>query len=228
MKKLVTLFLFFIAVNASSQSKDALETAIRNYCRCMPKYFSAGNPVLRDHMHRALSAQGYSHLEILKGMEKLRTDEDFRVATYRAWQRLYEQKVTVDFNLVSIGMNSRDAQTMQTYIKKFNDQDKIGREENNMLFTGNIGPKYIPVSSFTNLVLPVDQGRYTGKVAVLITVNDNGKVIKALTEFKGTTIADGALWQSCRDALLGAALNQTAVNSGLKSGIVVFNFKVKE
>lgn len=223
----MTFLLLLVAINACSQSKQALKIAISNYSRCIEKSFTSGSPVFRYHMHNALSAQGYSYLEILKGMENLEADDTFRVATYRAWQKLYDQKVTLDFDLISIGMNSRDAQIMKEYIKKFTDQDRIGLEENQKLSTGNVGPVNIPASSFINLVLPIDSGKFTGKVAVLITIDDKSKVIKAVPAYRGTTIVDKVLWKTCGDAMLGAVLNQTAVNEGLKIGVVVFNFRVK-
>ena len=44
---------------------------------------------------------------------------------------------------------------------------------------------------------------------------------------KGTTLNDRELWQKCKDAVMGARLNQSTTAPDVQVGVVVFNFKVK-
>jgi hypothetical protein len=85
----------------------------------------------------------------------------------------------------------------------------------------------IALRRFTNLVTPNDDGQKTGKIAVRISINKEGVVIDATPGVKGTTLNDRELWQKCKDAVMGARLNQSSSAPDIQVGVVVFNFKVK-
>lgn len=89
------------------------------------------------------------------------------------------------------------------------------------------GDTPIALRHFTNLVTPADDGQKTGKVAVRISINKQGVVINAVPGVKGTTLSDRELWQKCKDAVMGARLNQSVNAPDVQVGVVVFNFKVK-
>jgi hypothetical protein len=89
------------------------------------------------------------------------------------------------------------------------------------------GETPIALRRFTNLVTPSDDGQKTGKIAVRISINKEGLVVNAVPGVKGTTLNDRVLWQKCKDAVMGARLNQSANAPDLQVGVVVFNFKVQ-
>ncbi len=89
------------------------------------------------------------------------------------------------------------------------------------------GETPIALRRFTNLVTPQDDGQKTGKIAVRISINKQGIVINAVPGVKGTTLNDRELWQKCKDAVMGARLNQSENAPDVQVGVVIFNFKVK-
>jgi len=89
------------------------------------------------------------------------------------------------------------------------------------------GETPIALRRFTNLVTPQDDGQKTGKIAVRISINKEGIVINAVPGVKGTTLNDRELWQKCKEAVMGARLNQSANAPDVQVGVVVFNFKVQ-
>jgi hypothetical protein len=89
------------------------------------------------------------------------------------------------------------------------------------------GETPIALRKFTNLVTPNDDGQKTGKIAVRITINKEGIVVNATPGVRGTTLNDRDLWQKCKEAVMGARLNQSSTAPDLQVGVVVFNFKVK-
>ncbi len=89
------------------------------------------------------------------------------------------------------------------------------------------GETPIALRRFTNLVTPTDDGQKTGRIAVRITINKQGIVTNAVPGVKGTTLSDRDLWQKCRDAVMGARLNQSSTAPDEQVGVVVFNFKVQ-
>jgi len=89
------------------------------------------------------------------------------------------------------------------------------------------GTNPIALRRFTNLVTPQDDGQKTGKIAVRISINKQGIVVDAVPGVKGTTLQDIALWNKCKEAVMGARLNQSESAPDLQVGVVVFNFKVK-
>lgn len=89
------------------------------------------------------------------------------------------------------------------------------------------GETPIALRRFTNLVTPQDDGQKTGKIAVRISINREGIVVNAVPGVKGTTLNDRKLWEKCKEAVMGARLNQSSSAPDLQIGVVVFNFKVK-
>lgn len=89
------------------------------------------------------------------------------------------------------------------------------------------GDTPIALRRFTNLVTPADDGQKTGKIAVRISINREGIVINAVPGVRGTTLNDRELWQKCKDAVMGARLNQSSSAPDVQVGVVVFNFKVQ-
>jgi hypothetical protein len=89
------------------------------------------------------------------------------------------------------------------------------------------GETPIALRRFTNLVTPADDGQKTGKIAVRISINKEGIVINAVPGVKGTTLNDRELWEKCKEAVMGARLNQSSTAPDVQVGVVVFNFKVK-
>jgi hypothetical protein len=89
------------------------------------------------------------------------------------------------------------------------------------------GDTPIALRRFTNLVTPQDDGQKTGKVAVRLSINKDGIVINAVPGVKGTTLNDRDLWQKCKDAVMGARLNQSENAPDVQVGVVIFNFKVR-
>jgi hypothetical protein len=89
------------------------------------------------------------------------------------------------------------------------------------------GETPIALRRFTNLVTPQDDGQKTGKIAVRISINRGGIVINAVPGVKGTTLNDRELWQKCKEAVMGARLNQSENAPDVQVGVVIFNFKVK-
>ncbi|MFB5946720.1 hypothetical protein [Albibacterium profundi] len=72
-----------------------------------------------------------------------------------------------------------------------------------------------------------DDGEFSGKVAVEIRVDREGKVLSARAGVRGTTISDNALYERCERAVLGAQLNQVEMAPSIQTGVIVFNFKLK-
>lgn len=110
-----------------------------------------------------------------------------------------------------------------------NQGDKDGDPLANNYGEGGSGFGETPIAlrRFTNLVTPQDDGQKTGKIAVRISINRDGVVINAVPGVKGTTLNDRVLWQKCKEAVMGARLNQAANAPEVQIGVVVFNFKVK-
>lgn len=92
--------------------------------------------------------------------------------------------------------------------------------------SGN-GDTPVPLSKFNNLKKIDDNGQQTGKIAVKIRVNSEGKVISAVAGAKGTTFSDNALFRKCEEAVMGASLDKVGAGYEKRTFIVVFNFKVK-
>lgn len=92
--------------------------------------------------------------------------------------------------------------------------------------SGN-GNTPIPLSKFSNLVAPEDNGQKTGKIVVKIQVNRQGRVISATAGAKGTTFSDTELFRKCERAVMNATLDAIENGPEVRTAMVVFNFKVK-
>lgn len=92
--------------------------------------------------------------------------------------------------------------------------------------SGN-GDTPLPLSKFNNLKTINDDGQQTGKIAVKIRVNKDGKVISATAGAKGTTFTSETLYRKCEDAVMGASLDKVGPGYENRTFIVIFNFKVK-
>lgn len=108
-------------------------------------------------------------------------------------------------------------------------QDENGDPLSNNYGEGGSGFGETPIAlrRFTNLVLPQDEGKKTGKIAVRLKINKSGTVVDATPGVKGTTLNDRELWQKCKDAMMDARLAPSELSNDVKVGVVVFNFKVK-
>ncbi len=68
-------------------------------------------------------------------------------------------------------------------------------------------------------------GKYSGKVAIEVRVDCDGKVISARAGVRGTTISNNTLYEQCERAVLGTQLNRIDKASPVQTGVIVFNFK---
>lgn len=89
------------------------------------------------------------------------------------------------------------------------------------------GNKPLPLSKFTNLVKPEDDGQETGTIMVKIQVNKSGRIISATAGAKGTTFSNSTLYRKCENAMLGASLNPITKGPDIRIFYVPFVFKVK-
>lgn len=226
MKKLILLFLLSAYLNSNAQSDINLQNAVKDYSATVYKNFTHGAESFKALMIKSLQQQGYYYeRDILRGMERIGKDHVFREATYRVWKIISDDAPTLKLQFISIGMNAANAETMGVYIVKLNNP-------NGMLLSNNYDEKQFPtgdspiaLARFTNLVLPDDDGKKTGKIAVRISVNKDGEVTDAIPGVRGTTLSEKDLWQKCKEALIKSRLKQP--DPPVQSGIVVFNFRVK-
>jgi len=71
-------------------------------------------------MITSLQREGYyGQLEIMKGMETIDKNLEFRKATYRAWGKQFSNVDILGGNLLGIGMSASNAEIMANYIIKF-------------------------------------------------------------------------------------------------------------
>jgi len=92
--------------------------------------------------------------------------------------------------------------------------------------SGN-GNTPIGLNKFSNVKQIIDNGQQTGKIAVKVRVNKDGRVIDAIAGAKGTTFSDQNLYRLCENAIMGAVLDNMMSGYEKRSFTVVFNFKVK-
>lgn len=92
--------------------------------------------------------------------------------------------------------------------------------------SGN-GNTSIPLSKFSNVKTITDNSQKTGRIAVRVRVNRDGKVISAQAGVKGTQFIDLNLFRLCEDAIMGANMENMVAGYENRSFTVVFNFKVK-
>lgn len=92
--------------------------------------------------------------------------------------------------------------------------------------SGN-GNTPIALSKFSNVKTINDNGQQTGKIAVKVRVNNQGRVVSAQAGAKGTTFVDEKLFQVCEDAIMGAIKENPSAADEKRTFIVIFSFKVK-
>ncbi|RZJ16978.1 MAG: energy transducer TonB [Acinetobacter sp.] len=92
--------------------------------------------------------------------------------------------------------------------------------------SGN-GNTAIPLSKFSNVKTINDNTQKTGRIAVKVRVNRDGKVISAQAGVKGTQFVDLNLFRLCEDAIMGANMENMVAGYENRSFVVIFNFKVK-
>lgn len=99
----------------------------------------------------------------------------------------------------------------------------------NALYTGKIGDATLSLENRRFVVAPKieDDGKKSGKVAVEVRVDREGKIISARAGVRGTTISNSDLYEQCERAALGAQLNRLDKAPPVQTGVIVFNFKLK-
>ncbi|WP_028296821.1 energy transducer TonB family protein [Olivibacter sitiensis] len=85
----------------------------------------------------------------------------------------------------------------------------------------------LPNRSFAVRPKIEDNGRQSGVVAVEVTVDRNGNVIRARAGAKGTTLPDASLWEKCERAAMGSKFNTIDQGPDQMVGIIPFVFKVR-
>lgn len=92
--------------------------------------------------------------------------------------------------------------------------------------SGN-GNTTIDVGKFSNVKTINDNSQKTGRIAVRVRVNKNGKVISAQAGVKGTQFVDLNLFRLCEEAIMDANMDNMVAGYENRSFTVIFNFKVK-
>lgn len=149
-------------------------------------------------------------------------------------------------NTISANSNNKTTQTEQINqqaLYKGNKSAGTGRGDGTGDVAGNQGsvlgdpmaPNYgeggsgfgdtpIDLGKFSNLVKPEDNTQKRGRVAVKITIDKNGKIIRAEQSLKHSNTTDTELVRKSVNAMLGARYNGADIPSGGRTGIVVFNY----
>ncbi|WP_118194723.1 energy transducer TonB [Albibacterium indicum] len=70
-----------------------------------------------------------------------------------------------------------------------------------------------------------DDRQQSGKVAVEIRVNRDGRITSAKAGIRGTTISNHALLEECEEAVLAARLNSSDYAPSVQTGVIIFSFK---
>ena len=92
--------------------------------------------------------------------------------------------------------------------------------------SGN-GNTPIQLSKFSNVKQINDNSQKTGRIAVTVRVNKDGKVISAKAGARGTQFVDLQLFRLCEDAIIGANMDNMVAGYENRNFTVVFNFMVK-
>lgn len=72
-----------------------------------------------------------------------------------------------------------------------------------------------------------DSGDLSGKIAVEVRVDRDGKIVSARAGVRGTTITNNELFEKCERAALSAQLNRLEKAPPVQSGVIVFNFRIE-
>ncbi len=98
-------------------------------------------------------------------------------------------------------------------------------------FYGDGGSGYgnnpLPLSSFRNLVKPIDDSQVSGTIMVKITVNKQGRILTAVAGARGTTFTNNDLFRKCEEALRNASLDPITKGPDIRIFYVRFAFKLK-
>ncbi len=97
-----------------------------------------------------------------------------------------------------------------------NYEGKGGEGEGVEYDLGGRGAKHLPKPTYTS--------EEQGKVVVTIWVDRRGKVVKAISGVKGTTIADLQLRKVAKEAALGAKFNSDPEAPEIQKGTITYNF----
>lgn len=89
------------------------------------------------------------------------------------------------------------------------------------------GNKPLPLSKFSGLVKPDDDGQETGTIMVKIEVNKSGRIVRATAGARGSTFKNNALEDKCERAMLNASLNAISKGPDIRIFYVPFKFIVK-
>jgi TonB family protein len=74
------------------------------------------------------------------------------------------------------------------------------------------------------LLKPSYNSEDQGKVVVTITVNKEGKVIKAIAGAKGTSVSDQTLWKMAETAALRSTFNAKSDAAEEQKGTITYRF----
>jgi hypothetical protein len=91
--------------------------------------------------------------------------------------------------------------------------------------SGN-GNTPIPLRKFINLVKPVDNSQETGKVAIRVYFNRDGRITSAKVDLKGSTTTNPELQRKCLQSVLNSSLPPEEKGSDNQVGVVIFSFGV--
>ena len=78
-----------------------------------------------------------------------------------------------------------------------------------------------------SLPLPAYNVEKAGRVVVKIIVNQDGRVISAVPGAPGTTVSDTSLWNSAKQAALGAKFNTSRSAPEAQEGTITYVFKLR-
>jgi|SRR5690606_21726079 len=73
-----------------------------------------------------------------------------------------------------------------------------------------------------------DDGTISGKIAVEIRVDRDGKIISARAGVRGTTISNNELFEKCERAAFAVQLSRLENAPPVQTGVIVFNFQLAE
>lgn len=89
------------------------------------------------------------------------------------------------------------------------------------------GNKPLPLSKFSGLVKPEDDGQETGTIMVKIEVNKSGRIVRATAGVRGSTFKNPILEDKCERSMLNATLNSISKGPDIRIFYVPFKFTVK-
>jgi len=180
--------------------------------------FLVCNKIKYDNLNKSL-------LELKPNLISSKVNEKGHIVkTY--WGEKYGYRVSIaPKSIFAFQVYDKANELMRELIESRPDERAPSEEKNTQ--ASNLSETPFALRNFTNLVMPDDDGKKTGKIAVRIKVDNVGNVIDATPGVKGTTLNDRDLWQKCRASIMNAKMNTTESPPSIQVGIVVFNFRVK-